>query len=88
MSRDQIKNLKLIGEKALFLSQNAANTTEIKNQSVNLIITSPPFLDVVDYAADNWLRCWFNNINLEEIKSRITTIIIDKLGVDASAVKP
>jgi hypothetical protein len=27
--------------------------------SVRLIVTSPPFLDVVDYAADNWLRSWF-----------------------------
>lgn len=22
-----------------------------------LVITSPPFLDVVDYRCDNWLRC-------------------------------
>jgi hypothetical protein len=22
-------------------------------------VTSPPFLNVVDYATDNWLRCWF-----------------------------
>jgi hypothetical protein len=29
---------------------------------VRLIVTSPPFLDVVDYAADNWLRCWFCGI--------------------------
>ena len=28
-------------------------------ESVHLVVTSPPFLDVVDYAADNWLRCWF-----------------------------
>ena len=29
--------------------------------------TSPPFLDVVDYAADNWLRCWFNEIEENNI---------------------
>ena len=25
-------------------------------------MTSPPFLDVVNYAGDNWLRCWFCDI--------------------------
>lgn len=32
--------------------------------SVDLIITSPPFLDKVDYKKDNWLRAWF--LDLEE----------------------
>lgn len=31
---------------------------------VDLIITSPPFLDKVDYAKDNWMRAWF--IGVEE----------------------
>ncbi len=31
--------------------------------SVDLCVTSPPFLDVVDYAADNWLRCWFAGLD-------------------------
>ena len=35
--------------------------------SVALVVTSPPFLDVVDYAADNWLRCWFAGIDPESI---------------------
>jgi hypothetical protein len=30
---------------------------------VDLVVTSPPFLDVVDYAGDNWLRCWFCDID-------------------------
>ncbi len=28
-----------------------------------LTVTSPPFLDIVQYAADNWLRCWFAGID-------------------------
>jgi ubiquinone/menaquinone biosynthesis C-methylase UbiE len=28
---------------------------------------SPPFLDVVDYATDNWLRWWFNGIDDRKI---------------------
>ncbi len=31
--------------------------------SVQLVVTSPPFLDVVQYAGDNWLRSWFAGID-------------------------
>ncbi len=52
---------------ALLLTRSADHTPEIRNNSVDLIVTSPPFLDVVDYATDNWLRCWFNAINEAKI---------------------
>jgi hypothetical protein len=35
----------------------------LADASVNLVVTSPPFLDVVDYEGDNWLRCWFAGID-------------------------
>jgi DNA modification methylase len=53
------------------LTRSADQTPEIKSNSVDLVVTSPPFLDVVDYATDNWLRCWFNGI--EESKIGIWT---------------
>ncbi len=34
----------------------------IADAAVDLVVTSPPFLDIVQYAADNWLRCWFAGI--------------------------
>jgi hypothetical protein len=43
-------------------------TPAIPNESVTLVVTSPPFLDVVDYETDNWLRCWFNHIDSKSIK--------------------
>ena len=46
----------------------ASETTAIPEDSVSLVVTSPPFLDVVDYAGDNWLRCWFAGINPKEVK--------------------
>jgi hypothetical protein len=52
---------------AVFLTRSSDRTPEIKDNSVNLIVTSPPFLDVVDYATDNWLRCWFNGIDEAKI---------------------
>lgn len=55
-----------------FLSEDARRTVSIKDESVNLTITSPPFLDVVQYAQDNWLRCWFNGIDAEQIQKNIT----------------
>jgi hypothetical protein len=51
----------------VLLTRSCDRTPEIKANSVDLIVTSPPFLDVVDYATDNWLRCWFNGINEAKI---------------------
>lgn len=59
-------------QSALFLNNPADKTPEIKDGSVSLVVTSPPFLDIVQYKDDNWLRCWFNNINADEIGKGIT----------------
>lgn len=48
---------------ALLLTRQAHDTPDITPGSVSLVVTSPPFLDVVDYAQDNWLRCWFCGID-------------------------
>ena len=50
---------------------NAWNTPEIIDGSVDLVVTSPPFLDIVQYAADNWLRCWFAGVDVEAVKITI-----------------
>ena len=39
----------------------------IPDGSVDLTVTSPPFLDIVQYAADNWLRCWFAGIDPDAV---------------------
>ena len=38
---------------------SADNTPSIASGSIKLIVTSPPFLDTVNYLEDNWLRMWF-----------------------------
>jgi len=44
-------------------SLSSANLIQsILPESVDLIVTSPPFLDKVDYEGDNWLRNWFLDI--------------------------
>jgi len=55
-----------------FLNTDASQTSAIPSNSVALTVTSPPFLDVVQYADDNWLRCWFNGIDMEDVSKKIT----------------
>ena len=62
------------GNQIQFLIGDARQTHTIEDNTVSLTVTSPPFLDIVQYSADNWLRCWFNGINEEEIATRITLL--------------
>jgi len=68
----EIKNLYDAGKDSLFLTKDARNTSEIPDESITLTVTSPPFLDIVQYDNDNWLRCWFNDIDAQEIAKNIT----------------
>ncbi|MGJ0452339.1 MAG: DNA methyltransferase [Methylocystis sp.] len=47
---------------------DAAHLQHIADATVDLVVTSPPFLDVVDYRGDNWLRNWFAGIEAESIR--------------------
>ncbi|MCX6539781.1 MAG: DNA methyltransferase [Acidobacteria bacterium] len=51
------------GARALVVTRPAHATPEIADHSVDLVVTSPPFLTVVNYKGDNWLRCWFCGID-------------------------
>jgi len=66
------ERLRTAGETGLFLSSDARETRAIPDDSVQLTVTSPPFLDVVQYSKDNWLRCWFCGIDTEAIEKRMT----------------
>ena len=72
ISDQQIKNLDKVRSSSLILQTDASNTKQISSNSVKLTVTSPPFLDIVNYAQDNWLRCWFNDIDLENLAKKIT----------------
>ena len=73
ISAEQKQVLQKVSETAIFLKKDARKTKIIPNDFVQLTVTSPPFLDVVQYAQDNWLRCWFNGIDAKEIDKKITT---------------
>jgi hypothetical protein len=49
---------------AVLTTATADATPAIGDGSVHLVVTSPPFLDIVQYAEDNWLRSWFAGIDV------------------------
>jgi len=68
------KSRSLLGDGAMaahpssLLTVGAAQSTPaIGDRSVRLVVTSPPFLDVVQYAEDNWLRSWFAGIEVADV---------------------
>jgi len=54
-------------QKTQFKCASARDLGWIADESVDLTVTSPPFMNVVDYAKDNWLRCWFAGIDPAKI---------------------
>ena len=62
-----IGRLEEISSGVRLLTGSADATPAIPDSSVSLVVTSPPFLDVVNYSKDNWLRCWFNGIDAAAI---------------------
>ncbi|HEX9081319.1 MAG TPA: DNA methyltransferase [Holophagaceae bacterium] len=69
----QRRHLAQASASATFLTGDARRTPDLPDGSVQLTVTSPPFLDVVDYAADNWLRCWFNGLDAQVIGRGLST---------------
>ncbi len=45
---------------------SADSLPQVPTESVDLVVTSPPFLNEVDYLQDNWMRMWFCGISLEK----------------------
>jgi len=71
LSAKDISTLSKIGKTAQFYTGDARYTNKIKKNSINLTVTSPHFLDTINYYADNWLRCWFNSIDSIKVSDSI-----------------
>ena len=68
LSKLQARDLKtLTANTPLLVTGSSDNTSAIASESIQLAVTSPPFLDIVNYQADNWLRCWFNGIDAKAV---------------------
>jgi DNA modification methylase len=58
-----LRQFEPLAESARIVTGVSSNTPSLEDNSIALAVTSPPFLDVVDYKSDNWLRCWFGGID-------------------------
>jgi hypothetical protein len=52
---------------AILTTSSSESTPGIRDESVTLVVTSPPFMDIVQYAEDNWLRSWFAGIDVTSV---------------------
>jgi hypothetical protein len=67
-SRTLLSNGKMNAHPSAVLSTGPASSApSVPDGSAALVVTSPPFLDIVQYADDNWLRCWFAGIDANKI---------------------
>ena len=73
----------------------ASATSGIPTGSISLTVTSPPFLDIVQYADDNWLRCWFAGIDVGDVAIAIhrteiawTNMVREVLQEQARILRP
>ncbi len=55
-----------------YTMHDARRLDSIKDGSVNLVVTSPPFLNKVDYLTDNWMRSWFLGFENQDPKLTVT----------------
>lgn len=72
VTTEQRANLRRVCHHTQLLTEDARSTRAIESGAVQLTVTSPPFLDIVEYAGDNWLRCWFNAIDVDAVTKTIT----------------
>jgi len=72
LTPEETGNLRRAGSDARFFTGDARETPAIAPGSVRLTVTSPPFLDIVQYRDDNWLRCWFCGLDSASVGRTIT----------------
>ena len=72
LTADQQQTLHQQAAGARLFTASSEQALAIPSQKVALVVTSPPFLDVVDYTLDNWLRCWFLGLNPGQVAPTVT----------------
>jgi hypothetical protein len=84
LSSTEYENLKIAGARGVYITGDSRKTPIIPDESISLTVTSPPFLDTVQYVKDNWLRCWFNGLDSSAIERDLT--VTRSLGSWCSAM--
>jgi hypothetical protein len=71
------RTLQSVADRAQLTVGPAEATPALPSNTAALVVTSPPFLDIVQYATDNWLRCWFLGIDQNSVKLTVPKKIED-----------
>lgn len=61
------RTLAAVFPSARLVTGSCDQTPDLPDNSISLAVTSPPFLNEVQYDIDNWLRCWFNHIDSRQV---------------------
>ena len=76
-STDERHRLSTVAGRSQLLVAPAFNVPALSSASVDLVVTSPPFLNIVQYATDNWLRCWFAGIDANQVAITMDSKVAD-----------
>lgn len=63
-----IEDLREVAQRNLITTEDSRHLKSWPDESVQLVVTSPPFLNQVDYVTDNWLELWFCDIDAEPLR--------------------
>ncbi len=58
-------------KKGKVYSQDVTNMTCVKDSSIDLIVTSPPYTRVIRYGQFNWIRLWFFNKTGKDVDKKL-----------------
>lgn len=72
VSSSLLANLITNSKNIKFTSNSADRLSDVNSNSIQLTVTSPPFLDIVNYRDDNWLRCWFNDVDTKAVDNKLS----------------
>ncbi|MBF0407233.1 MAG: site-specific DNA-methyltransferase [Candidatus Riflebacteria bacterium] len=67
----EFEMMRKAAKKSLLTTSDSRDMSKWKSGSVDLIVTSPPFLNQVDYIADGWLETWFCGIEKTTLNGKI-----------------
>jgi len=55
-----------------------ARATPIRDESVDVIVTSPPYMSVLDYPWNNWIRLWWLGEDRLASRAKLTSTSVEK----------
>ena len=67
----EVHEINQVGTKSLLTIGDSRDLKNWADKSVKLVVTSPPFLNQVDYVLDSWIESWFCGINSSELEKKV-----------------